>query len=241
MPANKSLNKAKVVKKNDSLAKVRKKLEKIAAAELDGEEISSDDIKPINSQKNTDNGNECTDFYFGLGDGKITLVGQDNSVLNLKGFGEPEYSAKDWNLVVKEIDVIPLEDKIGKVIDLPKELNRGILIGPDGYRLDFGGNIEKITVAKAGSKGPKNQDARHMFLMGVPAPATGWIVVVESSKVINLADADDFIVLNPENSGILIGPDGNEVDFSKISALKLCEADEIYEDEYDDEDDDEEE
>jgi hypothetical protein len=191
----------------------------------DIENTESGDIRPIHSQSKgvTKTKKECTNFYYELSDGKRTIIGQDNSVLNLKGFGQPEYSAKDWHLVVKEIDVFPLEGKAGKSIDFPKDMNRGILIGPDGYRLDFC-NIEKMTVAKAGSKGPRNQDARHMFLMGVPSPAVGWIVIVESSKVINLADADDFIVLNPENSGVLIGPEGAELNFTKISAIKLCDS-----------------
>ena len=227
MSKNTPSNKINTAKKNNSFTKACKKVVKLAATKFNNtSEEASDDISPIYSQKkNRNTAGECANFYFGFGDEKTTLVGKENSVLNLKSFGGPRYSAKDWNLIVKEIDVIPLEDKIGKAIDFPKEMNRGILIGPDGYRLDFS-NIDKITVAKAGSKGPRNQDARHMFLMGVPAPATGWIVVVESSKVINLADADDFIVLNPENSGILIGPKGTELNFTKISAIKLCGSDE---------------
>lgn len=184
------------------------------------ESFSSNEIRPISSKSKIKNSDKTCDFYFGFGNGRQSLVGTKGSILHLNNFGEPDYCAKDWNLVVKEIEVISLENKIGKTINFSPEMNRGILIGPEGYRLDFS-NIEKMTVAKSGTKGPRNKDERHMFLMGIQDNASGWFVIVESSRVLNLGKTDDFIVLNPENSGIIIGPDGNELNFTKISAIKL--------------------
>ncbi len=209
--------------KKNLFARVRKKFAKDANDKKSKDkEESFEDIRPIFSEKKNSAGKKKpSDFYYGYKDGKGSVIGDETSVLNISDFGEPTFSIKDWHLIEKQIDIISLEGKVGKTVTFPHGMNRGILIGPDGYRLDFS-NIEKLTVAKSVSKGPRRQSNRHMYLMGVPEPAEGWFAIVESSKTYNLAEYENgVIMLNPESSCVLIGPEGAELDFTKISAVNI--------------------
>lgn len=158
-------------------------------------------------------------YFFGFGNKEQALIAKTAGTLELKDIGAPKFSLKDWYLIINDLDIISLEGKVGEVVYLPSKMSRGILTGPDGWRMDFC-NIAKITVLPEGKKAPAKKADDHLFLVGAEENAKGWAITVESSKVLNLAEASDCAIpLNPEAYGMLLGPEGALLYFSQIKKI----------------------
>lgn len=158
-------------------------------------------------------------YFFGARDKEQALIAKKAGTLELNDIGAPLFSLKDWYLIINDLDIIPLEGKVGEVVYLPSKMSRGILTGPDGWRMDFC-NIAKITVLPKGKKAPAKKGDDHLFLVGAEDNAKGWTVTVESSKVLNLAEASDCAIpVNPEAYGMLLGPKGAILYFSQIKKI----------------------
>ena len=158
-------------------------------------------------------------YFFGAHDKEQALIAKTAGTLELKDIGAPKFSLKDWYLIINDLDIISLEGRVGEVVYLPSKMSRGILTGPDGWRMDFC-NIAKITVLPEGKKAPAKKSDDHLFLVGAEENAKGWTVTVESSKVLNLAEASGSdIPVNPETYGMLLGPEGALLYFSQIRKI----------------------
>ena len=158
-------------------------------------------------------------YFFGAHDKEQALIAKTAGTLELKDIGAPKFSLKDWYLIINDLDIISLEGKVGEVVYLPSKMSRGILTGPDGWRMDFC-NIAKLTVLPEGKKAPAKKSDDHLFLVGAEENAKGWAITIESSKVLNLAEAGGCdIPVNPETYGMLLGPEGALLYFSQIKKI----------------------
>ena len=158
-------------------------------------------------------------YFFGIDSKEQALIAKTAGTLELKDIGAPKFSLKNWYLIINDLDIISLEGKVGEVVYLPSKMSRGILMGPDGWRMDFC-NIAKITVLPEGKKAPARKADDHLFLVGAEENAKGWTVTIESSKVLNLAEASGCdIPVNPETYGMLLGPEGALLYFSQIKKI----------------------
>jgi hypothetical protein len=161
-------------------------------------------------------------FSFGRGQ-EVFSEANELKTIRLENAGQSYgYSLKDWNLVIVQLQLIPLEHYAGQVYDLPKDgVHGGLLVGPKQVVMPIT-NPAEIDVPNSFDF-PLSETKKGHFLLGALGfqSSKDWGLALNTMKVINLDNKwGETLSFNGE-SGMLIGPENSVLYFFNLKQLIL--------------------
>ena len=161
-------------------------------------------------------------FSFGRGQ-EVFAEASERKTIRLDDAGQAHgYSLKDWNLVIVQLQLIPLLQYAGQMYDLPKDgVHGGLLIGPNEVIMPIT-NPSEIDVPNSFDF-PLSKTKENHFLLGALGfqSSKDWGLALNTMKVINLDNKwGETLSFNGE-SGMLIGPENSVLYFFNLGQLVL--------------------